>query len=105
MKETDRLLMVRSAALRTMNLVSPTTSTSMATEPPNLQDVRSGVRRMSYRFGTANFGRRGCPLNSSISISLSLSFFSTFYNNFSELRSASKSDELLALADAYIEFF
>lgn len=75
MKETDRLLMVRSAALRTMNLVSPTTSTSMATEPPNLQDVRSGVRRMSYRFGTANFGRRGCPLNSSISISLSFFFF------------------------------
>lgn len=65
-KETEPGATVRSAALRTMNRVSATMSVSMETEPENSQEARSGVNFMSYRFGTANFGRRGWPLNSAI---------------------------------------
>lgn len=39
--------MERSAALRTMKLVFSTISRSIATEPPKVQAVKSGLRRMS----------------------------------------------------------
>ncbi|CAL8996634.1 unnamed protein product, partial [Prunus brigantina] len=66
-KDTEAASTERSAALRTMNRVSQTMSRWTATMQPKLQAVRSGLSVMSYRFGTANFGRRGWPLNCSIS--------------------------------------
>lgn len=58
-KETESSLTEISAALRTMKRVSATISTSMETVPVKVQAMRSGMRRRSYRFGTANLGRRG----------------------------------------------
>lgn len=66
MKETEASWTWRSAALSTRNRVSERISISIATEPENLQRQRSGLRLISYRFGTANFGSRGWPLNRSI---------------------------------------
>lgn len=58
MNETEPGRTERSATLRTTKRVSATISTSMVTEPANLQDSRSGLSLISYLFGTANFGSR-----------------------------------------------
>lgn len=68
--ETESAVTESSAALRTMKVVAATMSRLTATDPAKRCEMRSGLSLMSYRLGTANFGRRGCPLNWSI-----LSFF------------------------------
>lgn len=58
--------MESSAALRTKNLVSSTTSTAISARPANVQDERSGLRKRSYRLGMANLGSLAWDLKRSM---------------------------------------